>query len=272
MRTFDTEGSVNGGNFANFICAVLVDERVFCWGANGDGQSGVAASNVASLSQVVGLPTDQGKIVQIKVQSTLLAPPFGGTCVLFESGQIYCWGLETIYTTLAEPRHVPRAQKVFAGAAVSRLGGMANDVAVLLKDKTLVSVNAASPINGIKDVNAFSQDGRLLCYLSVDQKLRCMGIGTYGILGDGVDSDQVSAAREVTGILGIVKGVSTNTRTTSRTLFAGNDPIPLPHVCAITIDDRVFCWGGDDYGQSTGSGILNNNKIFTAPKEIVFPK
>jgi alpha-tubulin suppressor-like RCC1 family protein len=72
---------VTGGYFT--MCARITDGGLYCWGANGAGQTGSdAASPVKMPTFVQGL----GKVIQVSGSYDPYA------CALVEGGSVYCWG------------------------------------------------------------------------------------------------------------------------------------------------------------------------------------
>jgi len=68
-------------------CVVLDTNEVHCWGANTNGRLGVGSMdyNVPTPMPVVDLDASDPRIVDI-------AAGDGFTCVLFETGDVHCWG------------------------------------------------------------------------------------------------------------------------------------------------------------------------------------
>lgn len=79
-------GSVLGASVHPFACAITVDHELYCWGENAVGQvgNGTAGSTVY-FPEKVDLP---GRVVSVSALT-------GNACALLESGQVYCWGVNT---------------------------------------------------------------------------------------------------------------------------------------------------------------------------------
>lgn len=75
--------------------------------------------------------------------------------------------------------------------------------------------------------------GRTTCGITPTGAAYCWGYSAFGLLGTGSDAQQNSATP-----VAVAGGL------TFRQLAAGAD-----HMCGVTTDDRVFCWGANNAGQ-----------------------
>ncbi len=69
---------------AEHSCALLSDERVFCWGSNRDGQLGIMG--VATSTNAREVPG---------VRATAIGAGDAHTCAVLESSAVLCWGRDT---------------------------------------------------------------------------------------------------------------------------------------------------------------------------------
>jgi len=70
---------------SGYACAILMDDRPVCWGANADGQLGTGDSTGATLelaTRVAGLPQ------ALEIRATNV----GLTCARDMAGDVWCWG------------------------------------------------------------------------------------------------------------------------------------------------------------------------------------
>jgi alpha-tubulin suppressor-like RCC1 family protein len=117
--------SVSSG--AGHVCALSDREVVYCWGANGAGQSGVFRTNAPFLREPVA--------VTLPFQGRLVALSSGGinTCVLTSTQAAYCWGSDNVNhgddierTALIGPRPVPGGTR-FRTVSIGQVHGCGLD-------------------------------------------------------------------------------------------------------------------------------------------------
>ncbi|MCA9690287.1 MAG: hypothetical protein KC636_11805, partial [Myxococcales bacterium] len=80
-------------------CVLTDDGRVLCWGYNEDGNLGDGSGvSTPTPTEVVGLP---GEVIALDVGRN---GHFGApTCVVVESGAVYCWGGDSVLTYVTPP-------------------------------------------------------------------------------------------------------------------------------------------------------------------------
>ncbi len=98
------------------------------------------------------------------------------------------------------------------------------------------------------NVHSVSVGANGICYVTVDQKLRCWGSNEYGELGSGETfSGYATGEREVFSTK--VQALSFRNR----------------HACAI-VADALYCWGQNNYGQigngQSGNSVSSPYKVF----------
>jgi alpha-tubulin suppressor-like RCC1 family protein len=98
-------------------------------------------------------------------------------------------------------------------------------------------------------VRAITTGGNFSCALKTDGGVSCWGLNAAGQLGDGTYADSRSSPVEVVGLPSGVTAIA-----------AG-----FYHICAITKDGGVTCWGGNDSGQ-LGIGTTVDSPTMTGVK------
>lgn len=230
-------------------CFISVDEEVYCWGANDEGQAGPRSEFVDSpaVVRVTGLPPE----------ATDIAAGRAHTCSLHRDGTVWCWGAGG--DGQAGPQHtdvqVPPQQvsgvvgavRIAAGGnttcAVTGDGVVAcwgqNDVGQL-GDGTMTSRPEPKPIAGLTASAIGLGDGHA-CALNLDGAYQCWGSGYFGELGDGVLQVRSvpNAPSPQRGLIGIDGGTQ--------------------FTCAVDGQGVASCWGNASDGQ-----VGNGSRLTTA--------
>ncbi len=246
-----------GVSAGSFICALITDNTVKCWGYNGNGQLGVGdqanrnkATTVASLSNV--------KDIELGGEDT-----GGFACALINDGTVKCWGYNgygqlgvgdtTLRTTPTQV--LDNAGGNLINVADIELNG--NDVGFVCalitdgtvkcwgrnlegqlgvgdttqrtKATTVLNIGGANP----KAIKLYSIDYSI-CALLEDKTVKCWGYNTQGQLGTG-DLIQRNAPATAVGVSNAIdiKGGGHNNR-----LY-----------CALINDGTMKCWGYNGYGE-----------------------
>lgn len=232
-------------------CARTGTGRLYCWGSDENGQLGddEALADQGGPVEVIGGATDWRG----------LSAGYGHTCARKSTGRLYCWGDDLTGqvgddATLAD-RHTPA--EVAGGATdwAAVDGGGFHTCA--RKTTGQLFCWGADSSGGLGDGGANTDQptpvgvagggtqwkvvtaGRLhTCARKANGRLFCWGQNVYGQLGDnGVPTAQSTPTQ--------VAGGSTGWTTTA----AGDR-----HSCARKATGRLFCWGGDVYGQVGDGG------------------
>lgn len=235
-------------------CALGVDGRVLCWGANGSGQLGdgsfSARRTAVPVSGLAGL--------------TVTALVAGGdhTCVAFGGG-VRCWGRNNVGQLgdgSTTTRNQPVAVQGLAGLNIIGLAAGHSHTCAVASNGSLrcwgwngwgqlgdggtadqhVAVLVALP--GLT-VTAVAAGYGHSCALLNTGGLRCWGMNNSGQLGDGSNS-QSSTPVTVSGMSGLV----------ANAIAAGS-----MHGCAAFADGRVRCWGANTEGQLGDGSTSNRN-------------
>ena len=223
-----------------FACATTAS-AVYCWGENALGQVGIG--NVV---------TPQQTPVMISASSaTTIASGRDHTCLL-RGGAVQCWG-DNSYGQLGDgttnPHRAPTPTLALARPAID-LGAGGRETCALLDDGRvqcwgennngeLGTGTASAGPNGtpqlvptINDAVEVVVGSANACARRVNGAVVCWGDNAFKELGDG-------SAPTMRAMPGPVP-----TLPTAVELAAG-----LSHICARTMDGRVFCWGDNTFGQ-----------------------
>ena len=223
-------------------CAVTTADRVVCWGNNHDGQLGD------------GTRVDRKKpedVLGLMSAITALATGERHTCALTTSGGVKCWG-NNHDGELGDGTKVDRVTPldvvgltsgvtaISAGwrhtCALTTAGGVkcwGNNHDGQLGDGTETDRQTPVDVAGLSSgVTAISARWRHTCALTTAGGVKCWGGNHDGQLGLGTRND-ANTPTEVVELTSGVKAISAGWR----------------HVCALTSNGDVKCWGGNHDGQ-----------------------
>jgi alpha-tubulin suppressor-like RCC1 family protein len=252
----------------NHTCALLSDGRVRCWGRGSAGQLGYnCAANIGdgtfdcdskSLNDDVPLG---GVAVQIAAGNA-------HTCAALDDGALRCWGnnqsggLGYGHTdNLGDDAAEMPVPDVPLPGPVSRIAlGDYHTCAVVGSNDIYcwgqnlngelgegTTMERWSPPQVPLDLGAslaqIEGGSNHTCVRTVARTLRCFGRGLYGQLGYGTSASVGDDPADVIADLPLTDVVSVS---------AGGQ-----HTCALTADDRVFCWGRGQEGQLGSSSAEN---------------
>lgn len=111
------------------------------------------------------------------------------------------------------------------------------------------SVSLSGPINYPILIKDMSVNRAAICAISMDDKLYCLGNNSFGQIGNGTIGGSFSEFQEVTALSALkVKEVS----------ITGGINSTEKHVCAKTMNNSIYCWGSNLYGQ-IGQGVMGGN-------------
>jgi alpha-tubulin suppressor-like RCC1 family protein len=223
-------------------CALLESGRVFCWGANTDGQlgDGSTESSPAPVA-AAGLGTD----------AVAVAAGERHTCALLRTGSVKCWGNGAngrLGDGTTKSRTVPTIITALSGGARALAAGSAHTCAVLrtgrvacwglnahgqLGDGTTKERHSPVEIEGVSGAVAVAAGGSHTCALLDSGKVKCWGEnGEAGKLGNGGTDDS-----RVPVLVRSLGGPAA-------AIAAGRG-----HTCAVLSAGGVRCWGEGGSGQ-----------------------
>jgi alpha-tubulin suppressor-like RCC1 family protein len=201
-------------------CAVASDNKVYCWGQDGNGQLGdnsTSDSNVPVAVNTAGVLS--GKSI-ISVSAGVYS-----TCVVTSDGLGYCWGYNG-YGQLGD------------NSTTQSLVPVAVNTAGVLSGKTLRSIST-SAVTG--------PDYGHTCAIASDNNAYCWGAGVAGDLGNNSTADSHVPVAVYTA--GALSGKTIRTIATS----------PF-NTCVVASDSQVYCWGlgsqGDNGNNSTSDSSV----------------
>jgi alpha-tubulin suppressor-like RCC1 family protein len=226
-------------------CALTAMGGVKCWGNNGAGQLGDGTKIYRSA------PVDVASLT-----SGVIAISAGRnhTCAVTDLGRVKCWG-------------------------ENNSGQLGNN--------SIVDSNFPVDVSGLSGVSSVSTAINLSCALTTAGSVKCWGnvlgdAGTHRVPADmsGWESGvtAISAGESFAcallsgsgiqcvggnfnGILGDGTNITTTTPVTVSGLTSGANAISsgIAHACAKTIDDKVKCWGVNQFGQLGNNSTTNSN-------------
>ena len=232
---------VGGGHsfveIAGGTCGRTGNLALYCWGQNNVGQAGLGfnSSTVLAPSPVVGATA----FTQISSN--------GGNfnCGMSSTSGAFCWG-GNLYGNLGDGtktnRNIPTPVagslpfveiRAGGGHACGRVTGGAVYCWGLnqfgeLGDGTTIDHIVPALVSGALAFTAITLGGELSCGLVANGAAYCWGDNSYGQVGDGTSSNARVAPTAVSGgqrFIAIASGGS--------------------HACGRTIDNAVYCWGGN---------------------------
>ncbi len=257
-------------------CALTSEGKVYCWGYNANGQLGTGdTANRDKPVEVKGAL--EGKVV------TSVGGSYYTSCAVAE-GKIYCWGNSTYGTagtgssvtsittpTLVQANVTGGLSSTYTATKLSGSGSMSYTMCAIADGKAYCwgrnrygevgdnsttvryqprAVTATSGLLGGKTVTDITSDGdesssTVHSCAVADSKAYCWGDNGSGVLGNNSTTDsKVPVAVNVSGVL--------SGKTITR-IVAGQQ-----HVCALTSEAKVACWGNGQYGR------LGNNSVTTS--------
>jgi len=254
-------------------CAATSDGGAYCWGYNRYGELGTGKyPNPPWPLSILDTGALAGKVV------TQVSAAIGShACAVTSDGGAYCWGSNSygqLGTGNTKDSTVPVA--VLTSGALE--GKFVNQISVGESHTCAVTNDGAAYCWGY---NAYGQLGRgnntnysqptavlttgvlagktvaqiaagrlHTCVATSDGGAYCWGYNGYGQMGNGNNTDSNKPASVLTS--GALAGKSV------AHITAG-----YHYTCAVTSDDRAYCWGDNGYGQ-LGKGDTNNISVPTA--------
>jgi alpha-tubulin suppressor-like RCC1 family protein len=249
-------------------CALLDDGRVRCWGRGADGQLGYnCAANIGdgtfdcnglSLSDDVPLG---GVAIQI-------AAGHAHTCAVLDTGRLRCWGnnqnggLGYGHTDNVgdDPGEMPVVDVPLPGTVTRvALGDYHTCALVGTNDIYCWGQNQngelgrgnldeiwtppPDPLDLGASIAQLKSGSTHVCAVTSARTLRCFGRGFYGQLGNGTTANIGDDPADIITDLALTNVVDLS--------------LGAQHTCAITSNDRVFCWGRGQEGQLGGASMEN---------------
>ncbi len=217
-------GVVQISNGNNHACALFSSGAVKCWGRNNYGQLGSQTHSGTNMPNNVPLPVQTLGAGSGVVQ--ISAGEFN-TCALLNTGAVKCWGLN----------------------GYGELGSTTNS-GVFTANNVPLDVQSLGAGSGVVQVVAQMHH---TCALVNTGAVKCWGLNFYGQLG-------------ATDNIGF--NTPNNFPLDVQTLGVGSDVVQIAggdsFTCALLKNERVKCWGRNNFGQlgsQTNSGTNFPNDI-----------
>ena len=210
--------AVTGGD--NHTCALLDNDTVKCWGANGSGQLGQGDMMNRGTD-----PSEMGEglnAVELGTGRTakMIAAGASHTCALLDDNTVKCWGAN--------------------GSGQLGQGDNMDREAAPDEEVNLGTGRSAKMI---------AAGGNYACAILDDSSIKCWGDNSESQLGLGDTIDRGTAANQMGDDL---PAVNLGTGRAAKRVVLGTD-----FTCAILDNDTLKCWGLNDMGQ-LGQGDMTN--------------
>lgn len=212
----------------SFVCAVLDDRSVKCWGSNDRGQLGLGDTiDRGRETEDMGdalprLDLGTGRTVQS------LTAGAAHTCAILDDASIRCWGDN-------DSGQLGLGDTTARGTSKSQMG----------------SALAPVPIGTGRSAKAIAAGARHTCAILDDGSVKCWGRNGWGQLGLGDKANRGSSPNQMGDALA---RVDLGPARTALAIAAGSS-----HTCAILDDRSVKCWGSTEVGQ-LGLGEIDNHR------------
>ncbi|MFN3202883.1 MAG: fibrinogen-like YCDxxxxGGGW domain-containing protein [Bradymonadia bacterium] len=236
--------SLANANHDYLSCALFDDGQVKCWGYNSHGNLGLGDNNHRG---------DSGGEMGASLPYVSLGEPavevhtgYISTCAIMQSGQVKCWG----YNAHGE---LGLGDNNHRGDSAGEMGA------------SLPYVNFGTGVT----VQQLDMGVHHQCAVMDNGGVKCWGYNSYGNLGYGDTQHRGDNANEMGDSLPYVN-LGTNVQGqphTAQMVAAG-----YLNSCAVLEDERVKCWGYNNYGQlghgnntqrGDNAGEMGNNLAYT---------
>ena len=272
-------------------CALGNDNKLYCWGQNDDGQIGDSSTTDRTTPTAVSLPSGVTAFTDFDTGSNF-------TCAQGNNNDLYCWGRndhgqlgigslypQTTPTSVLMPSGVTTFTRFDTGTShVCAIGD--DNTTYCWGDNTSGQLGNGSTTDdpypsevtlpaGVNEFTFLVTGNHYSCGVGDDGKSYCWGQGTFGKLGTGstasrttpravVDTNYTPTTEEApANICGECVPTGAETAEIPFTIIATS----YDHNCGVTDDDKVYCWGRNDYGQ-LGIGSTTDQ---SSPTEITLP-
>ncbi|MDP3630641.1 MAG: prepilin-type N-terminal cleavage/methylation domain-containing protein [Actinomycetota bacterium] len=253
---------------SDHTCAIASDNLAYCWGTGGNGQLGNAST--ANTSVPVAVSTG-GVLSGLTVKSIVAGG--GYTCAIASDNQAYCWGLgnqgqlgNNTSSNTSVPVTVSSSGALSGKTIKSVAPGWSHTCAIASDNQAYcwgngtngqlgngasstslvpVAVSTSGAFSGKTIKSIAAGDYYYTCALASDNQVYCWGIPTYGVLGNNLGaSSPVPVAVSTSGVL---SGKTVQSITTG-----------FGHVCALSSDNQIYCWGAGTLGQLGNSSFADS--------------
>lgn len=221
--------AISVGN--GFVCSILGDGSVVCWGRNASGQLGIdSTTNIGDNATSVTTATP----INLGLGKTAVAISAGGNhaCAILNNGDLKCWGNNSLGEL---------GQDNTTGVGCGTAGGC-----TLMRNLSPINLGldtSGSPLKTIK----VATSGTGTCALLQNGRIKCWGFNGSGQLGqDNTTSVGCGAGSSCTLMSSLnpiaFNAASVGTRSTDIALGAAST------ACALMENGKVVCWGSNTSG------------------------
>ena len=270
----DTSGALAGKTIKQIstghyhTCAVASDDKIYCWGENNNGELG----NGSTVDSRVPVAVNMTGVLAGETIKQISTGPSYHTCVIASDDKIYCWGENNngeLGNGSTVDSRVPVAVNmtgVLAGKTIKQMSvGTYNTCVIASDDKVYcwgsnaygqvgnnsltdstvpVAVNATGVLAG-KTIKQISVGHHRACVIASDDKMYCWGNNMGGALGNGSTADShIPVSVNMSGVLAgkVIRRIS----------------IGAFHTCVDATDNKIYCWGSNNYGQLGNNSTANS--------------
>jgi alpha-tubulin suppressor-like RCC1 family protein len=234
----------------------MVDGGIKCWGSNSYNQLGIPNT----ITTVRFFPVDMSGLTGVVALSAGAAH----TCALMSTGGVKCWGYngsgqlgDGTTTTRFTPMDVSGLDSGVAAISAGELHTCALLVSGGIKcwgdnsDGQLgdgTTTNRLTPVDVsglVRGVLTIAAGAIHTCVVMSTGGVKCWGSNSYGQLGDGTATNQLTPV-DVSGLTSGVAAIA----------------VRYSHSCALMVGGGVKCWGSNNYGQlGDGSTIGRSTPV-----------
>lgn len=270
-----SQGNVSLEGGSEHTCVSTSDGSVYCWGQNSSGQLGDGTGTSSPIPVQVVSTGGIGYLTNVKQVSTGTSH----TCAVKNDGTVWCWGLNT-YGCLGNGSNTSQNSPVQV-KGVGNIGFLTNISKVAAGESHTCAIsndgyvycwgygafgplgnNSSSSYNYpvrvidstgsgyLSNIIDISTSDRYSCAVKGDGTGWCWGLGNWGQIGDGTQTESNLIPKQVSQV----------------TTFTQIDAGIHGHSCGVTSGKEVYCWGWGDYG-SMGNGT--NNAYQTTPTQVI---
>lgn len=203
----------------NFSCARRRDRTVWCWGYNGQGQTGIPPAGDAAVRPTIVPGVTDAIDVDAGDRTA---------CAARVDGSVWCWGQdESTGATALAPALVRGIDRVTAISVGSFVCARREDATVWCWGSN--QAPTPKPIPGLVEIAEVSVGGLNACARRNDGTVWCWGFNDSGQLARGDATDGVDELVPAPGPVAGVTGATAMTTTSH-------------HACAV-VKGAVTCWG-----------------------------
>lgn len=235
-----TAVAVGGSYPAQFSCGIAAPGDLFCWGTDGDGQTGTGGSQPGAVPTRVGTESDW----------TAVGGGFAFACGI-RGGSLYCWGYGSDSNRLglaSIPSDTTTPQLLPGSDSWTQLSVGDGHTCAIREDQSLwcwgdnqegqlghPANDTPLQVEGGTSYVQVSAGGLHTCGIRANRTLWCWGDNARGQLGVSQSASTPVQVDDATNWTSIAVGAA--------------------HTCGVRDDASLWCWGGGDGGE-LGMGVF----------------